>query len=178
MNIMLSLILGFASAQAEIPLPKEGQAACYRRDYGTDHLRRNPRQELQSLFVWLRRVREGAEGDYSGAKVLGLHRGGEAYLNQDSSCEFKADGSVFCFVECDGGSFRLEPRTDSIYFRVTKGYYFPLFRNGSDPENLRDEEILQLDGGDKNNSLYRLHPVPESECEGAFSRVTERSYGC
>lgn len=178
MHLVLSLILGFANAQAAIPLPKQGEAACYRRDYNSDHMRRNPSQALGSLYVWLRHAKDGSEEDYSGAKVLGLRRSGEVFLNRDPSCEFKADGTVFCFVECDGGSFSLEPRTDSIYFRVTKDYYFPLFRNGADPENPREEEILHLDGKDRNNNLYRLYQVDEQDCKDAFDRITERSYGC
>lgn len=177
MHLLLSLILGFSAAQAAIPLPGQGESACYRREYKEDHLRRNPRQNLSSLYVWLRHAEEGTD-EYTGAKVLGLRRNGDAFLNRDPSCEFKPDGTVFCFVECDGGSFSLEPRTDSIFFRVTKDYYFPLFKNGADPENPREEEILQLDGKDGNNNLYRLYQVDEQDCKDAFDRITERSYGC
>jgi len=178
MHLVLSLILGFTTVQAAIPWPGEGGSACYRRVYNSDHMRSNPRQELGSLYVWLHHAAGNTEDDYSGAKVLGLRRNGEAFLNRDPSCEFKPDGTVFCYVECDGGSFSLEPRTNSIFFRVTKDYYFPLFRSGADPENPREEEILHLDGKDRNNNLYRLYQVEEQDCKDAFDRITERSYGC
>lgn len=177
--LALAAFTGFvASATSVVTLPHAGQAACYRREYTAEHLQANRKQVLSSLFVLL----QYAKG-YHGATVIGTRTDGRMYGNFDAGCAEKNDGSVFCQVECDGGSFSLVPSKKSqkaVNFSVTKDYYFPLFLKGSNPEetNAENGTQLSLDGNDQDNNLYKLYPADKIECEDAIKKIRDEDWGC
>ena len=51
--IAIAFVAPAALADPLSDLTKDGSAACFRRDYGAAHLRKNPRQQTTSMTVWL-----------------------------------------------------------------------------------------------------------------------------
>lgn len=170
---LMTLLLAFISFDAHSADAPISPAACYMRVYEPSHLKQNPNQALTSLAVKLVNHEE-----YVGAQVIGLGRNGRHYANSNAVCESRDDGSIFCFVECDGGSFRLQPARGSVNFRVTESYYFPLILNGIDPEVSSPEDYIWLDGDDRDNNIYKLYPASAAACDVQFSKLKEDGFGC
>lgn len=163
-SLIAALFVSCSAAHAADIQPAPGSRSCFRRSYTQAHMHDNPKQALRRLAVLLDNVppSKSIEYGYRTARVVG-ERGGRLFGNL-ASCEYKPDGSVFCSIECDGGSFTLQPESSGATFRVTPDYYFPLFRRGSNPESPQDSDILSLDGNDHDNNLYWLFPAKASDC--------------
>ena len=167
--------------------PTLEQAVCLKREYSEDHLRQYPKQKLSSMYVIVRKSKFPASAGpelknetYIGAEVIGQKSIGdkEYYANWDSTCEFNAKGSAHCFVECDGGSFDLQPRTADVLFTVGKDYYFPLYRPGMSRNDATDADTISLDAKDKHNAIYRLNQAPVRECIDARKRAKKVTGDC
>ena len=172
--------------------PAEGQPICLKRVYTAAHLAQHPGQNLQEIHVLLNRkihkyTDENGEistSDWTIAEVSGRspQRGDTLFTNQ-FGCEFnRKDGSAKCLIECDGGSFVLKPLkvAREAQLRVSKGYYWALFKEGFDEEKDSldaPENTLQFQSTDRENEIYRLEVVPASECN--WERPAKRiSAGC
>lgn len=177
--LALSLYTGYAEAAPRIQ-PAPGAKVCLAREYTAGHMRSNPRQHVSKMHVLLEtkkgRVEDG--GDIRSAKIVG-EREGVLYGNE-ATCEYKANGVVHCFIECDGGSFDLNPsHGQNVIFRITKDYYFPLYRKGADPENARDEDKLSFDFKDRENNAYRLEKTSPGVCEKQWKAFKQTpAFGC
>lgn len=180
MNLLL-VALTTLSAHAAVPQPAAGVPVCMVRQYTAEHLRRNPAQKLSSLFVKLETKTVTGDGNqtysYNAATVVGQSND-VFYGNNLAGCEYKADGTVKCQVDCDGGSFNLVPRDMGVLFQVTKDYYFPLYKNGADPENAKPGDELQLNGNDKENNEYLTQPVDVEQCDRAIQAMRQADFGC
>ncbi len=163
--VLISSITAQAQSGRISVQPEMGHPACFKRVYTDDELRSQPKQLVSSLYVIVERSKHDPEVDVDmhKAEVFG-YRNGQLFTNREPLCEFKADGSSNCFVECDGGSFDLLPRNGHALFKVTEDYYFPLFLDGKNRSSARTRDTISLDANDRANRLFKLYPVPFSEC--------------
>ena len=161
--------------------PALGEKACFERKYTSDHLRRNPKQHLSSMYILVTHMRDsysdGGTYDWVNGTVVGASKN-EYYMNDNAGCVYKADGSISCNIECDGGAFEVYPQSDSVLFQVAKDYYFPLYRRGTDQETAGREDVLHFSSDDRDNAVYKLYPVEVKKCEAAIARAKIRSWGC
>ena len=160
--------------------PELGEKACFERQYTAEHMRANPNQKLSSMYVFVEHTRETYEGgsyDLKSAKVVGKSKN-EFYMNDQAGCDYKADGSISCAIECDGGAFNVRPRNGNVLFSVNEDYYFPLYKNGKDQETAEPEDTLSLEANDKDNAAYKLYPVEPVRCEEALARAKTGNWGC
>ena len=68
MRVVVSLFviaLAFPAALADpmSDLTKDGTAACFRRQYDAAHLKKNPRQQVTSITVWIAGKDEMSSGN-------------------------------------------------------------------------------------------------------------------
>lgn len=181
--LALALILSAFAANAEAALPRIqpnlGEKTCFAREYNEEHMRSNPKQNVSKLHVLLNRQKSeyDRDGTMTSVKVVG-EKDGVLYGNE-ATCEAKAGGTVFCFIECDGGSFNLKHgRKGRVNFEITKDYYFPLYRKGADPENARDEDTLGF-SSDRDNGVYSLEVKDAGVCEQQWQKyIAVPEFGC
>jgi hypothetical protein len=181
--ITFALLLSLAThAQAATPRiqPDLGAKSCFAREYSATHMRANPLQHVSKLHVLRerRKDRYGNDGTSTSVKVVGEKNG--VLFGNEASCEIKENGRVFCFIECDGGSFSLKHgRTGRVNFEVTKEYYFPLYRKGANSEESRPGPEDTLDfRADRANGVYSLEPKEAGVCERRWKQYKEAEYGC
>lgn len=181
MKFLAALFLVSSVSNAAIPLKSELNAPiCLKREYSEEHMRANPKQLLTSLYIYLATAQK-TYGDetfiHSGAEVFG-RTPANLYVNREPTCESRADGSIFCFAECDGGSFELVPRETNALFRISKDYYFPLFQNGFDRETATEKQTLSLDAKDRHNNVYKVFSAPIRECLAVKKLAKKVTGGC
>lgn len=178
-----ALMLSTAAQAAALPRlapSKLGDApTCFKREYTVEHMRKNPQQKLEEMYVkvsWKKDVNEeGYKWSWIPGEVVGVSRG--VYYGNTAYCSVEK-GAVKCAIDCDGGSFSLRhsPRfPGAVNFVVTKDYYFPLFKNRMSNEMEQEIESISLD--DEANRIYRLTPVDAGVCDQAIQRITEEGQG-
>jgi hypothetical protein len=182
--LTLTLLLSLTTqAQAALPRiqPELNDKACFAREYSASHMRANPLQHVSKMHVLLERKKDryGADGTFTAVKVVGEKDG--VLFGNEASCEVKENGRVFCFIECDGGSFSLKHgRRGRVNFEVTKDYYFPLYRKGAGSEEEGrpgPEDTLDF-RADRANGLYSLERKEAGVCERRWKQYKEADYGC
>ena len=163
--------------------PTVDQAICLKREYSEDHLRAYPQQKLSSMYIIVKIAKvEGSttKETFTAAEVIGQKSSGDKdyYANWDSTCDFQARGVAHCFVECDGGSFDLLPRPVDVLFRVSKSYFFPLYKPGVSRDTATESDTLKLDAKDQHNAIYRLYEAPVRECVEARKHAKKIDSDC
>lgn len=174
-----SALISF-SASASPVQPAVNEEACFAREYSAAHLQSNPQQKLESLLVLVSNTRERFQNvsyDSKNAKVIGVSKG-KYYLNEGAGCEYRADGSIRCGVDCDGGAFTLTPQARSVLFQVAENYYFPLFKSGKDQETAGPSDMISLEANDHANAKYKLYPVAPQLCKDALDQAKMGLWGC
>ncbi|HEY8278193.1 MAG TPA: hypothetical protein VIH99_01130 [Bdellovibrionota bacterium] len=160
--------------------PKGNESACFQGVYSAEHRRNNPKQEFSELTILVENIVAPPDSEvasYISAKLVGA-KNGTLYGNA-ATCEYKANGSVFCFIECDGGSFSLRRGDRGVEFAVTPDYYFPFFRKGADPDQPHTDDTVSFSGKDPANSVYKLLPAKANACKVRWSQYKEvPNFGC
>lgn len=180
----LLIILSFSSSSfAAVKIaPTADTPTCFSREYTEEHMRNNPAQLLEKMFVKVSYKNSKTDDQtwtWMAGEVIGVKQG--VYFGNTAGCETKPDGSLNCQIECDGGSYRLR---QSVRFKgdvnfMTEG--FPLFKNRmyqDDMEEPNPVESFRLGG--QQNGIYRLVPVDAEQCDSAIERVLNRNLmgGC
>jgi hypothetical protein len=124
---ILLLVLGGATALAEVPLGKEGnlgeflppkpdERVCFTRSYDAAHLAKNPTQTVSSIKFSLAYVRhdpdkyrkDGQRNYYFKLEVRQRDRPSKT-LSVVGDC-LPSNGIIHCSVECDGGGIQVKWR--------------------------------------------------------------------
>lgn len=181
--LIASLTSG-ALAQAANPTiqPKVNEPVCLMRQYSASHMAQNPKQKLSAIYIRLADATYTTENPteivhYTSSNVIGVSAG-KFYGNDLAECTFNADGSAKCQVDCDGGSFGLYPRESDVLMRVSKDYYYPLYKGGYNQENPSPQDELSFDGNDENNNSYLLQQVKIQDCDRAIREMQKANFGC
>jgi len=130
---------------------RDGAAPCYARTYDRKHLAAHPKQRVLQFFVTHSDSDQGAP-----PKAFDLSFGFKLKDSTDSFaslavCEAKGDGAA-CFVEGDGGGFRLAPRPDGLLVTVVERL------------ELEGMEGFSPNLAESDDREFRLYASPEGEC--------------
>lgn len=177
--VMSALTITTATQAAGLPRldPKPNAPVCLQREYSAEHLRKNPGQLLEKMFVKLT-LNQSEYGDLVIGEVVGVHR--QEFYGNTAGCHRGSNGSLNCFIECDGGSFSLRASTRVRSATNFSTEYFPLFKGRMMDhweEEPGDVEIEKVRLGDRDNALFRLVPAPVSACDEAIERNTLQGNG-
>ena len=173
MTKILLIVAGLFAANAfgAIIVPSKDKPVCLKRVYSKKHMQQNPKQLLNELYVKVAYTTDREENIILGS-VVGMRKGA-AYGNTAYCGEVRADGSVRCSIDCDGGAFTLAngAAPESVFLNIGD-YYFPLFKNrmsAPEPEDPEEYEQINLDG--KANQLWRLEAADPAQCDAAIQRI-------
>ena len=185
MKLFSVLLMGLIAAPAlasDINLDTSDAPVCLQRVYTVDELAANPNQKLSQLTVKLQtkqyKDEDGEPYTWSSALVIGRSTADHKLYGNTAGCELQPDGSAFCQIECDGGSFTLAQRPSWINFVVTADYYFPLFKGVLEPDIENTPPQINLDGNDLNNSTWKMYQVDMDQCNQAIKNVKQVDGGC
>ncbi len=185
--LALSLLTPLSYA-ASLVAPTDGVKSCFAREYSVEHMKRNPRQHFSKMHVLLSEDKMQSEGQTYSLQMVRVvgEKHGQLWGNK-AGCEYAADGSATCSIECDGGSFQLKPQSGkNIHFQISKDYYFPFIRAGAkpvqedgEPDQVAPEDMLSLEYKDRDNRTYRLEQSEPGLCETVWDRyLNVPDYGC
>lgn len=181
MKFLMSLIVLLTGLNAfgSTLQPASGEKVCVAREYPQSHMKAHKGQLLRTLAVIVENVRptkDIPEG-YQTAKVIGEHNG--RLFGNEAGCEYQSDGSLLCQIECDGGAFTVKVQEPgSALFQVKKDYYFPLFIHGTNYEDPKPGQIVNLDYSDAENRAYKLFEADVKACEEEWKRYESEDHGC
>jgi hypothetical protein len=102
-----------------------GGKPCYARYYGLAHLNAHPRQTVRRIEVGFDQDRrddkatKNTPADFQASFSFMLKRSNEWY-GQESFCKVAAD-HFECYLDADGGKFRLTPEGSGLRLEVTGG---------------------------------------------------------
>jgi len=168
-----------ASAQeSKPPLPSHfpaGKEVCFGRVYGETHLKLRPGQTVASLHIFRDLDPYQNTEDEPQTREEMLNNGGEGGVNVSAYVRFKnrkgifwntlncnrsADGHVTrCGIDCDGGSFDLQPRQQSLLL-TNNGFVLVGGCGASDEES--ENPVFFSPGAD--DKVFRLEPLPLAQC--------------
>lgn len=160
------------------PLPDRmpvATEACFGRDYDAGHLAAHPQQRVTGLYLFRDFTPDpNAEIEYESPATLRNDDGSGGRINLDAyvrlrdrkgvysntfSCS-RGDGSdVFCAIDCDGGSFRLQGKGEGLELR-NDGFVVVGGCGASETDQSRGEHV-QPGADDK---VFRLSPQPLAAC--------------
>ena len=177
--LMLGLIfVGFAATANNLQ-PPVGSKVCMAREYDQVHMREHKGQLLRTLAVIIEHYPAGGDypETYQTAKVIGEHNG--KLFGNEAGCTNQPDGSLNCQIDCDGGAFTVKPQdSNAALFQIKKDYYFPLFIHGTNYEDPKPGQELQLDYSDSENRTYKLYDADVKSCEQEWQRYEAEDHGC
>lgn len=132
-------------------------APCYARTYDDQHLKSHAAQKVRSIEVDLSKHNADGSPNSSEKFELGfavMTRRSPEWFGQTASCH-ASDSAFDCYLEGDGGLFRLTPTADGLKFETGE--------NGIDFEGT---EALELSGKTGDDRVFDLAPAKE-ECAAA-----------
>lgn len=175
----------FASAasgsaqESKPPLPDHfpvGKEACFGRVYGDMHLNLRPKQSVASLHIFrdldpdqnteeepLTREeilrRDGESGSVNVSAFVRFRNRKGLFWNT-LNCSRSADGHVTrCGIDCDGGSFDLQPRQQSLL--LTNNGFVLIGGCGASEEESENPVFFSPGADDR---VFRLEPLPLVQC--------------
>jgi hypothetical protein len=180
--LLLSAMTAVSAFAVDIN-PTLVQPVCLQRVYTKEHVANNPKQKLSELTIKLQEksyTDEYSKDTYTIklAQLVARSTADGALYGNTAGCNFNADGSASCQIECDGGSFDLKQRPSWINFAVTPDYYFPFYKGVLEPDIENTEEFVSLDGNDPDNNLFRVEKVSVDKCDAAIAQILEKDGGC
>lgn len=179
---LVSALLAFASPtsaqESKPPLPSHfpaGKEVCFGRVYGETHLKLRPGQTVTSLHIFRDLDPDQNTEDEPQTREELLKNDGDGGVNISAYVRFKnrkgifwntlncsksADGHVTrCSIDCDGGSFDLQPRQQSLLL-TNNGFVLVGGCGASDEES--ENPVFFSPGAD--DKVFRLEPLPLAQC--------------
>lgn len=133
---------------------------CYARTYDAAHLQDHPNQKVRRIEFDM--TDKNANGNANTADNFELGFGVMSVTSSDwytGSAICKTAGAVVdCFLEGDGGRFRLSAEKNGA-LKLETGDYGLAFEGAKD--------TLELPAEDKDDKVFILSPAPHAECEAA-----------
>lgn len=188
LGVAASILVGFPTLSFALDTqpaavsvkPALNKPICLKREYSDDELRDEPKRRLSTIYVLLTRSKKHVNGDrfmLNEAEVYG-ESDGEIYVNREAICNFEPNGKTSCFVECDGGSFDLQPERQTARFAIGEQTFFPLYLQGVSRRKATSAQTVKLEANDRYNNQYRLYPAPLNECKAVRKRVAQVKNEC
>jgi hypothetical protein len=175
---LVSLTTFSAGQENSSPLPSHlplGKEVCFGRVYGDMHLKLHPKQLVTSLHLFRDLDPDQNTEDEPLTREEILKSDGDSGVNVSAFVRFKkrkgvfwntlncrtsADGKITrCGIDCDGGSFDLEPRERSL--RLTNNGFVLIGGCGASEEEYENKLFFSPGADDK---FFRLEPLPPAQC--------------
>lgn len=149
---------------------------CYGRTYSPSHLQSHPRQTVKNIVIG----HFPTELSVDGEKIEFDPRSGE--LNGRVWVQLKGSDDVFeewlicaieeedrtalsCYVECDGGGFKVKARSDGKLLIKNGKYGFRVVRNGETCSGEVDErDVHMIDKRFSDDGAFVLDRLPVNQC--------------
>lgn len=177
--VLAALLLAGLPALAANIQPAVGNKSCLAREYDQPHMRAHKGQLLRTLVVIIENFPANKDypENYQTAKVIGEHNG--RLFGNEAGCTYESDGSLNCQIDCDGGAFSVKAEgPGAALFQVKKDYYFPLFIHGTNYEDPKPGQVVNLDYSDSENRTYKLFDADVKSCEQEWRRYEAEDHGC
>lgn len=143
-------------------------APCYARTYDGDHLAKHPAQTVQSIEIDMDKAKVSGESNTPGSFEIGFAvrlKKGPQWYGQAGVCKTEAD-AFSCFLEADGGTFRLKPE-GARALRLETG------DAGIQIEGSNDFVTLDGTGGDDKTFILSLGRTECDEAKAFFDTGNE-----
>lgn len=139
---------------------KPGSVACYARTYDAGHLAAHPRQKVRAIAFDFEARRADAEGNTPLRFLVGLgvrlKNKPDWYANA-AYCGETPQGGFDCFLEGDGGRFRL----------VTTGPVMKMVLAGE--INIEGDDFISFGGKGSDDNVFLLPEASKSVCDAAIA---------
>lgn len=175
----LTLAAGANAQENKPPLPSHfppGKEACFGRVYGDMHLKLRRQQLVTSLHIFREidpdqntedepQTREeilknDSESSSVNVSAYVRFRNRKGIFWNTLNCNRSADGNITrCGVDCDGGSFDLQPRQQSLL--LTNNGFVLVGGCGASEEEYENRLFFEPGADDK---TFRLEPLPVAQC--------------
>lgn len=177
--VLLASAASGSAQESKPPLPDHfpaGKEACFGRVYGDMHLNLRPKQSVASLHIFrdldpdqnteeepLTREeilrRDGESGSVNVSAFVRFRNRKGIFWNT-LNCSRSADGHVTgCGIDCDGGSFDLQPRQQSLL--LTNNGFVLIGGCGASEEESENPVFFSPGADDR---VFRLEPLPLAQC--------------
>lgn len=158
-------------AQSPVDIVDGGKAACYGREYTSDHMTKHPKQTVKTMKVKFYRDAEFPESFLMDVGVM-LKREiknsdqYDPYRTSMFCYDFTSEG-MHCAIECDGGqvdiSWKTRAQPDGSILFINHGFYV---YGGCGEMDENDEPVegrwlAPSKGGD---DVFRLFPLSQENC--------------
>jgi hypothetical protein len=172
-----TLVAGSAASQAQTPIFKAEEEACFGRVYDRAHLAKHPKQKAVSVHVWRSlSERPEAENWTPGQRAEAIRqfkedgqilvdayvtfRDRKGHFYNTLSCSVGDDKTKLnCMIDCDGGSFVLEPTKANAALLHNNGFVLI----GGCGEDVSEHEMVHFSPGD-DDKVFRLERMPAAAC--------------
>lgn len=134
---------------------------CFARTYDDAHLEAHPKQRVRSLEIDLSKANSDGSPNSADRFALGfalMVKTSSEWYGQAASCK-ATDGAFDCYLEADGGLFRLTPLANG-------GLRLETGETGIALEGAAD--TIELSGKEGDDRVFDLAPSKE-ECEAAHA---------
>lgn len=176
---LLAMVSSAAAQERASPLPSHfprAKEACFGRVYGNMHLKLRPRQLVTSIHIFRDLDPDQNTEDEPLTRDEVLKNDGESgsvnlsafvrFKNRKGlfwntlNCNKSADGNVTrCGIDCDGGSFDLQPRQQSLL--LTNNGFLLVGGCGASEDEYENRLFFEPGADDK---VFRLEPLPVAQC--------------
>lgn len=184
--LLATLLALTASASAQerpqehaSPLPSHfppGKEACFGRVYGNTHLKLRPRQQVTSFHIFRdldpdqntedepqtreEILKNDTESSSMNVSAYVRFKNRKGIFWNTLNCNKSADRKITrCGIDCDGGSFDLQPRQQSLL--LTNNGFVLVGGCGASEEEYENKLFFEPGADDK---VFRLEPLPVAQC--------------
>jgi len=135
---------------------KSGSMACYARTYDAGHLAAHPRQKVRAITLDFEASRADSEGNTPLRFLVGLGvmlKDKQGWYASPAFCGESPQGGFQCFLEGDGGRFRL----------VTSGPVMKIALSGE--VAIEGDDFISFGGKASDDNVFILKPAPQKVCD-------------
>lgn len=178
-SLMLAPGAAFAQNGHTTPLPKHfplGTEACFGRTYDSNHLAHHPKQQVTSFHIFRdfspdpnlevpptsreELVKNDGDNGTVGITAFVRFRNRNGIFSNSLDCRRDNGNSVRCSIECDGGSFKLNPA--GVLLIAENNGFVVIGGCGASDEEAEANPVFVTPGVD--DKIFRLNPLPVQQC--------------
>jgi hypothetical protein len=165
-----------AAAQTRNPVFTADKEACFGRVYDRAHMASHPDQKATSIHVFRplehRPQAENWTPDEREEEIKKFRESGETwvyafvtfrdrrgYFHNGLTCSKETRDGVRCWIECDGGSFKLKRENANSALLTNNGFVLI----GGCGQDVEENQTVDFSAG-KDDKLFRLETKPVSAC--------------
>jgi len=188
-SLMLLVLPTPSAPQVRNPNFTADREACFGRVYDRAHLASHPRQKVTAMHIlrslaerqeaenWqpearqenIKRFRDSGETNVSAFVNFRDRRG---TFHNSLTCNKEGRDGVRCYIECDGGSFRLQRESQNSLLLHNNGF---VLVGGCGEEVEEEKQVYFSPGAD--DKVFRLESKPAAVCRAEEQKAVPISAG-